>query len=66
MPEMKAVDTTTFDPYPIAAHNIPFRDKKRERERQALLLAEGSGNVRSIALTGKTVSNRTLIKQLLM
>lgn len=55
MPEMKAVDTTTFDSHPVAPHNIPYREEKRERERQ-ILLAQGS---RKVPLTGKRVSNRT-------
>lgn len=65
MPEMKAVDTATFDPYPIAAHNIPYREKKRERERLASL-AEGTRNIHRVALTRKSVSTHTLDKQLLI
>lgn len=52
MPEMKSMDTTTFDSHPVAPHNIPYREEKRERERQ-ILLAQGSRNAHSIALTRK-------------
>lgn len=58
MPEMKSVDTTSFDSHPVAPRNIPYREEKRERERQ-ILLSQGSRNVRSTALTGKRVGYHT-------
>lgn len=58
MPEMKSMDTTTFDSHPVASHNIPYREEKREREHQ-ILLAQGGRNVHGIALTGKRVGNHT-------
>ena len=41
MPELKTVNTATFDPHPIEACQIPYKEEERERERQAQLKERG-------------------------
>ena len=40
MPELKSVDTSTFDPYPVNISTIPYKNKAMEKERQRKMKEE--------------------------